>query len=211
MKRVSSIALIPDPFLAERRAFFEYHHCSVITISGFQPQVPFAKELPRAYSTRVAYAQAAYLAAQLTDPDYCCIGFSTVVSCGRRLLSVPATDSEARAMLMLLSGRRHRLLTTFVLGYRGKTYQRQIETRVQWKRLTTVEVDHYIAARYYQQRVGGYLPVEWPQKPFIKAIGGDPFNLQGVPAYALRNLLIGLGIGGEGPLPRDIRYPGHDV
>ena len=123
-------------------------------------------------------------------PDQICLGIATIVVCGRRVFDVPQDQDEARKMLSLLSGRRHRIYTAFVLEHEGKKAQKLVETRVKLKVLSLQEREDLAA----QCLFGGYLPLTLQNQFLVQEIHGSPTNLIGVPALEIRNAFTGLGL-----------------
>lgn len=123
-------------------------------------------------------------------PDQICLGIATIVVCGRRVFETPQDQDGARKMLDLLSGRRHRIYTAFVLEHEGKKVQKLVETRVKLKVLSLQEREDLAA----QCLFGGYLPLTLQNQFLVQEIHGSPTNLMGVPALEIRNAFTGLGL-----------------
>ena len=80
----------------------------------------------------------------------------TTVAVGRRILGKPAGAKEARAFLGLLSGRRHRVITSVAVKTGAKIWQRDVVTAVKMKRLSGEETSGYLASGDWQGKAGGY-------------------------------------------------------
>ena len=88
-------------------------------------ETPLRGELPRVYVERMAREKCAAI-----DADGLVLTADTTVSVGRRILGKPEDAAEATQFLLLMSGRRHRVITS-VCVRRGETlHQRTVETRV---------------------------------------------------------------------------------
>ena len=108
-------------------------------------ETPLPGETARLLALRLARAKAAAVAERRTGAFV--LAADTVVALGRRLLGKPQDEADARRMLALLSGRAHRVLTAVaVAGPEGRSATRLSETRVRFKRLTTAEIDGYVAS-----------------------------------------------------------------
>src|SRR6185295_14344279 len=84
-------------------------------------ETPLKGELPIPYARRIAAAKAHAIA----EPSALTLTADTVVAAGRRILPKTETETEARAALSLLSGRRHRVLSAVTLiGADGKARHR---------------------------------------------------------------------------------------
>jgi septum formation protein len=154
-------------------------------------ETPLAGETPRLLALRLARAKAAAIAER--RPGGFVLAADTVVALGRRLLGKPDDEADARRMLGLLSGRAHRVLTAVaVAGPNGRTAARLSETRVRFKRLTTAEIDVYVASGEWAGKAGGY-GVQGRAGAFVIALNGSYTGVVGLPLYETRALLIGLG------------------
>jgi septum formation protein len=153
-------------------------------------ETPLAGETSRLLALRLARAKAASVAER--RPGAFVLAADTVVALGRRLLGKPDDEADARRMLALLSGRAHRVLTAVaVAGPRGGA-ARLSETRVRFKRLTTAEIDGYVASGEWTGKAGGY-GVQGRAGAFVIALNGSYTGVVGLPLYETRALLIGLG------------------
>lgn len=154
-------------------------------------ETPGRRELPAAYARRLAAAKASRVA-----PDHAgafILAADTVVACGRRILPKAETAKEAEACLALLSGRRHRVLSGLCLiDASGATSVRLVSSTVAFKRLTTAEVDAYIAAGEWQGKAGGYA-VQGLAAALISWLSGSYSNVVGLPLYETAALLRGRG------------------
>ena len=186
------VILVQDAFVTEHQAYFKYLGLQVKSISGFTNPEPHPRELPRLYGKRCAQIIYDYLQNHKEQSSDIIMSINTLVMCGRRVIPTPQSDEQARSVLKLLSGRRHCVLTTFVIGSLDKRCERQVETMVQWKHLSPQEHHDYIAGQHHVNRIGGYLPLAFPQHTFIKSINGCPSNLDGIPYNITSNIINSL-------------------
>jgi septum formation protein len=154
-------------------------------------ETPLPQEPPPALATRLAAAKADAAAAR--HPDAFVLAADTVVAVGRRVLPKAETEAEARACLALLSGRAHKVLTgVAAIAPGGRRASRLVETRVRFKRLSTAEVERYLASREGFGKAGGYA-VQGRAGAFVFALQGSYSSVVGLPLYETANLLQGLG------------------
>ena len=152
---------------------------------------PRKKELPAAYARRMAREKAA--AVQPSEPGALLLAADTVVAVGRRILPKPADEAEARRCLALLSGRRHRVLGAVVLVLPdGRRAERLVTTRVGFKRLSSEEIEGYIASGEWRGKAGGYA-IQGLAAAFIPWIEGSYPNVVGLPLAEVQGLLVGQG------------------
>jgi septum formation protein len=153
---------------------------------------PLGSEPPRRLALRLAREKAAAAAAR--SPGAFILAADTVVALGRRLLGKAEDEAEARAWLDLLSGRAHRVFTgVAVIAPGGRSGARVGEARVHFKRLTTAEVDAYIAAEEWRGKAGAYA-IQGRAGGFVTAIQGSYSAIVGLPLYETRVLLEGVGL-----------------
>ncbi|HEY5410843.1 MAG TPA: Maf family nucleotide pyrophosphatase [Caulobacteraceae bacterium] len=155
-------------------------------------ETPLRDETPRRLALRLAAEKAAAAAAEA--PDAFVLAADTVVALGRRLLGKAASMDEARAWLELLSGRAHRVFTgVAVIAPGGRSAVRLAEARVHFKRLTTHEIDAYLASGEWEGKAGGYA-IQGRAGGFVIEMQGSYSAIIGLPLYETRALLEGLGL-----------------
>ena len=160
-------------------------------------ETPERAELPRVLAARLAAgkADAAAEAAQARgglDGSFV-LAADTVVSVGRRILPKCETRDEAEACLRLLSGRAHRVHTgVTLLTPRGARRPRLVETRVRFKRLSSVEMGSYLDGGEWNGKAGGYA-VQGFAASFVVKLVGSYSGVVGLPLYETVSLLAGEG------------------
>lgn len=151
-------------------------------------ETPKPGELPRVLARRLAWEKA-----EAVSADGFVLAADTVVAVGRRILPKAETETEARDCLALLSGRTHRVFTGIsVRGPDGRSAERTVVSRVEFKRLSEAEIEAYIATGDWQGKAGGYA-IQGPAGAFIPSIQGSYSAIVGLPLYETRALLTGLG------------------
>ena len=154
-------------------------------------ETPRSRETPVQHALRLAEEKARAVAAR--HPGAYVLGADTVVACGRRILPKPHDEPTARRCLLLLSGRRHRVLGGIaVLGPDGKLASRVTESIVTFKRLTPEEIGDYLATREWDGKAGGYA-IQGIAARFVRALSGSYSNVVGLPLYETAALLAGRG------------------
>jgi septum formation protein len=152
-------------------------------------ETPLRDELPRDYARRLARAKA--------DAVDATGGFvlaaDTVVAAGRRILPKAETEAEGRRCLALLSGRRHRVITAVVLrSPDGRRGERLVQSVVAFARLTSRQVDDYLASGEWHGKAGGYA-VQGRAAAFVAFLSGSYSNVVGLPLFETAQLLRGVG------------------
>ena len=117
----------------------------------------------------------------------------TVVAAGRRILPKAEDEATARKCLELLSGRRHRVLSAIALrAPDGAIRERLSETVVMFKRLSSAEIDAYLASGEWEGKAGGYA-IQGIAEGLISRIQGSHSGVVGLPLYETRTLLRAAG------------------
>lgn len=164
-------------------------------------ETPKPRELPRDLARRLARAKAEAVAAR--RPEALVLAADTVVACGRRALPKPESPEEARRCLDLLSGRRHRVLGGVTIALPdGRIRERTVETAVAFKRLSTEEVERYLAGGEWRGKAGGYA-IQGYAAAFVRLVVGSYSNVVGLPLFETAQLLHGVGL--------DPAWPDHDA
>lgn len=143
-------------------------------------------EKPHAYVQRMAKEKAEKIAA--LHPDACVLAADTVVVCGMRILPKAETEEEARMCLNVLSGRRHRVMTSVCVIAAGKVRKRTVTTLIKFMPLTKATIDKYIASGEWQGKAGGY-GIQGAAESFVQYMQGSYSAVVGLPLYETRQLL----------------------
>ena len=151
-------------------------------------------ELPRAHAQRLAHAKADAAAAPGGVSDNCFVlAADTVVAAGRRILGKADTEASAQACLALLSGRRHQVLTGVVLvAPDGRRSERLVTSVVSFARLTSPQIEAYLAGGEWQGKAGGYA-IQGHAAAFVRFLSGSYSNVVGLPLFETAQLLRGAG------------------
>jgi len=152
-------------------------------------ETPRKGEAPRDYVQRVTREKAVASPAAEGELVLCA---DTTVALGRRILGKPSDAGEARAFLDLLSGRRHRVITAIAVRRADDIRVRDVLTHVRMKRLSTSEVDRYLASDDWRGKAGGYA-IQGPAAAFIPWISGSFPAVVGLPLAETAALLVTMG------------------
>jgi septum formation protein len=150
---------------------------------------PRPGEVPRAYVERIARDKAAAVA---TDPDDIVLCADTTVAVGRRILGKPTDAGDAAAMLTLLAGRRHRVLTAVAVRRGTRVWLRVVDSRVEMKRLSDAELNGYLATGDWRGKAGAY-GIQGPAAALIPWISGSHSAIVGLPLAETAQLLAAAG------------------
>ncbi len=114
----------------------------------------------------------------------------TTVCLNGRILNKPANREEAIKMLRSLSGNQHTVVTGVCLKSNTKTTEFSSATKVYFKPLTTVEIEHYVDTYQPFDKAGSYGIQEWIGYIGIEKIEGCYFNVVGLPLNKVYDALL---------------------
>lgn len=155
-------------------------------------ETPRKAELPRPYAIRMAREKAEAVAPSETGSII--LAGDTVVAAGRRILGKAETMDEARGMLSLLSGRRHRVISSLAVKTpHGKVLERCVISSVKFKRLSPDELRDYLASNEWQGKAGGYA-IQGRAAALIPWMQGSYSAIVGLPLAEASSLLSAAGL-----------------
>ena len=160
-------------------------------------ETPGKGELPRKLAVRLAELKALEAQSKAKQAGYgtkaLILAADTVVSVGRRVLPKAEMMEEASYCLKLLSGRSHRVYTGLCLiTPSGQKRERLVETRVRFKRLSTREMEAYLASAEWRDKAGGYA-IQGIAGAFVVKLVGSYSSVVGLPLAETAALLAGSG------------------
>ncbi|HEV7277021.1 MAG TPA: Maf-like protein [Devosiaceae bacterium] len=160
-------------------------------------ETPEKGELPRRLAQRLADQKAitAQHKARSTGiaDNAIVLSADTVVAVGRRILPKAEMMEEAAECLRLLSGRAHRVFTAVsMLTPSGAMRRRLVETRLRFKRLSSREVESYLASAEWRDKAGGYA-IQGIAGAFVVKLTGSYSAVVGLPLHETVALLSGEG------------------
>jgi septum formation protein len=154
---------------------------------------PRAGESPEEYVLRVARAKAEHVAGSGRSRGLPVLAADTTVVAGGRMLGKPRDAREAAAMLELLSGAAHTVLSAVALAYRGGLATRLSSSRVHLRPTSPEERAAYCATGEPYDKAGGYA-IQGFAAVFIDALEGSYSGVMGLPLYETAELLRLAGI-----------------
>ena len=109
----------------------------------------------------------------------------TVVIANNRILGKPADRADAIAMLSMLSGKSHTVITGVTIRTAEHSHSFSVESKVYFREITTEEIDYYIDTYKPFDKAGAYGIQEWIGYVAIEGIEGSFFNVMGLPVQRL--------------------------
>ena len=122
------------------------------------------------------------------NSDDIVIAADTIVVCQGKILGKPKDKADAKAMLQLLSGRDHQVMTGMTV-LKGETCRTVTEgTDIHFRSLSDKEIDAYIATGEPMDKAGSY-GIQGGAAVFAEKLVGDYYNVMGLPVCRLWQLL----------------------
>lgn len=153
-------------------------------------ETPLANERPEAYVRRLASEKAVAGSCFSALPT---LGSDTAVVCDDRILGKPADQAEAAAMLRLLSGRSHEVMTAVAVKGPAGLLDTCVVTRVFMRQMQTKEIAAYWATGEPADKAGGYA-IQGLAAIFVERIEGSHSAVVGLPLYETAQLLTRQGV-----------------
>lgn len=101
------------------------------------------------------------------------------------VLGKPRDAEDAHAMLRLLSGKTHHVVTGVCLTTKDKQRQFSVTTEVSFKQLTDAEIDYYIEHYRPFDKAGAYGIQEWIGYVGCTGLKGSYYNVMGLPVQRI--------------------------
>ena len=116
------------------------------------------------------------------------IAADTIVVCEGKVLGKPHDAEDAKAMLRLLSGRDHQVMTgcTVLRGNRSETFTEV--TDIHFRSLSDKDIDRYVASGEPMDKAGSY-GIQGGAALFCERMVGDYYNVMGLPVCRLGQVL----------------------
>lgn len=149
----------------------------------FETVQPDADEKLRVHETPVEYAvRTAREKAESIQPapNAVILGADTVVAAEGRILGKPSGTEDAKAMLRLLSGKMHEVITGVCLRSAGTTVCFHAATAVLFRELSEKEIAAYVATGDPLDKAGAYA-IQGGAAGMVRRIDGSYSNVVGLP------------------------------
>jgi len=164
------------------------------TISADIDETPFPEESPSAYVERLARGKAEVgRGAIVSDADFCVLGADTAVVLDGKILGKPVDEAEACAMLMLLSGYEHEVLTAIAVHDGERCESLVVRSLVRFRTIGRDEAAAYWASGEPRDKAGGY-GIQGLGAVFVTGLNGSYSAVVGLPLCETAELLGHFGI-----------------
>ncbi len=122
------------------------------------------------------------------DSDDVVIAADTIVVCDGKVLGKPKDEDDAFAMLSMLSGRRHQVMTGMTVLHGGKETVCTEISDIDFRPLTPGQIRAYIRTGEPMDKAGAY-GIQGGAALFVTRLEGDYYNVMGLPVCRLHQIL----------------------
>jgi len=122
------------------------------------------------------------------NADDVVIAADTIVVCEGKVLGKPRDTADAKAMLRLLSGRDHQVMTGMCVIRGEKTVTCTEVTDIHFRELSDQEIEAYVATGEPMDKAGSY-GIQGGAALFAEKMVGDYYNVMGLPVCRLWKIL----------------------
>ena len=150
---------------------------------------------PQEQTYMLAYQKAARALDCIDDKqNVVALGVDTSVVVDDIILGKPEDEQDAVRMLMMLSGRAHKVISGFALvAGDGREYVSFEETKVYMRAFSETEALDYVKREYVLDKAGAYA-IQGKASVFVEKIDGCYFNVVGLPVFRVAQALKDFGI-----------------
>ena len=153
---------------------------------------PFKREKPIDYVKRMAETKAKTLYNKYFGNVILCA--DTIISNEAKIIQKPKDNEELKEMLRYYSSRNIKVITSICLITSDhKFVKKTVSTSLKFKHLNEFDIKEYVKSSHGLGKAGG-IAIETMMDAFVIKIVGSYSNIQGLPLYETRNLLISAGI-----------------
>lgn len=121
------------------------------------------------------------------------IAADTIVVLDEKILGKPKDAAEAKAMLRILSGRKHKVMTGVAVFHDNKELVDIVTTGVSFRQLTEAEIEAYVATGEPLDKAGAY-GIQGYGALLVDTIDGCYNNVVGLPLTRLYQMLAALEV-----------------
>ena len=124
-----------------------------------------------------------------THPDACVIGADTIVYLDGEIIGKPKSPGDAFQTLKRMQGRAHTVYTGLAVLKQGYADVRSVTTDVRFRPMTDREIRWYVSTGEPLDKAGSY-GAQGFGSVFVESIEGNYFNVIGLPAPVLYEMLL---------------------
>ncbi|TQF72279.1 Maf family protein [Pseudoalteromonas luteoviolacea] len=150
-------------------------------------ETKFSNETPSTYVERLARLKA-QSGVKLGYQDRPVLGSDTIVVVDGQTLGKPKNLADFKAMMALLSGNTHQVMTAVALADGERVMSTTVNTEVTFKTLSEQEITAYWQSGEPHDKAGGY-GIQGLGGRFVSQLKGSYFAVVGLPLYETDELI----------------------
>lgn len=155
---------------------------------------PLPNENPEKLVKRLAMTKANTALGTMSETDQrLVLGSDTIVVCEDKILGKPTDKTDGIAMLSLLSGQTHQVLTAVALVNHSKQAETMSSTEVTFTSLSEAEMTAYWDSGEPLGKAGAYA-IQGLGAMFVNEINGSYSGVVGLPLFETVQLLTNFGV-----------------
>ena len=164
------------------------------TLTADIDETPLAQEQPYDYVHRLGLEKARVGLQKAGSPaNTWVLGSDTAVVIDQLILGKPTSLSDFKAMMALLSGRTHQVMTSLALVSSAQQFSDVVVTDVRFNDLSAELIEKYWATGEPQDKAGGY-GIQRFGSVLIAHISGSASAVAGLPMYETAKMLGKAGL-----------------
>lgn len=125
-------------------------------------------------------------------PDTCVIGADTIVDLDDEIIGKPKSPEDAVQTLKRMQGRSHIVYSGIAVLKAGYSDVRYVTTKVRFRPMSDTEIRWYVSTGEPLDKAGSY-GAQGFGSVFVESIEGNYFNVIGLPAPVLYEMLLKAG------------------
>lgn len=152
---------------------------------------PLSDETPEDYVRRVCQtkAESGFAALRLRNlPPFPVLTADTTVTLDGKIFGKPENPEQAAAMLRLLSGREHQVLSAVAIAMGDHVEAALSISTVRFTTLDEERIRRYLMTREYADKAGGYA-IQGLAGAFVEHLSGSYSGVMGLPLFETVQLL----------------------
>ena len=151
-------------------------------------ETPLRNESAESYVKRIALKKMDAITEYPNDAII--ITVDTAIECEGHILGKPSDETDARHMLLMLSGNFHRVVSAICVRNTGneRQYVETISTDVKFANLSNADITWYLSTGEWKNRAGGYA-IQGKGTSLVDEIHGSITNVIGISITSLKSML----------------------
>ena len=150
-------------------------------------------ESPEDLVLRLAIEKAEASLKQQSADNVVILGSDTIVVCDEAVFGKPFNKQDALRMLLILSGRSHRVLSAVSVMNKKERKSAFSDTQVEFRNISEIEAEHYWQTGEPADKAGAYA-IQGFGAVFVRSITGSYSGVMGLPLFEVAMLLNDFGV-----------------